>query len=72
LIERDGVRDNDDMPCKIASAYRSSHWSCAIGMRNIWKEKLGLVKYDILKESHVVTADAEYPNCAKRAVTVAD
>ena len=44
--------------------------SCAIGMRNIWKEKLGLVNYDILKESHVITGGLVSPNCAQRALTV--
>ena len=44
--------------------------SCAIGMRNIWKEKLGLVKYDILKESHIITGSDGCPNSAKRAITV--
>ena len=41
------------MPCKFI--YISSQCvSCAIGMRNTWKEKTGSDKYDVLKGSNII------------------
>jgi hypothetical protein len=48
----------------------SVYGMCHIGMRHTWKEKLGQVKYDILKELHVITRSVGSANSTKRARSI--
>ena len=37
---------------------------CYIGMRNIWDEKIGPVRYDIFEELHIITTGVGCANSA--------